>query len=257
MPDLLVPDVSEYQSVDFAVFSGPIIVRAHNGTRVDRHWSQHAQGASKQPWWAAYQYLPANTDPAVAARGFLTALRGWRPDCTILDLEEGDGNQQYRQHAWLSVMADDPAVDWTYSGDYFARSRGVTVDWVAAYGQREPTTAHRLWQFTDKQPVAGIGTVDCSVFHGTIEDLRALTGAAPRPQPANEEDDLRSYLVRSKESPKVYLVRGDHSSKWHVPNEARVADLVYRHRTVQPFLMSETVEVWEGPDLLDAIPTLA
>jgi hypothetical protein len=56
-------------------------------------------------------------------------------------------------------MANDPARDWTYSGDYFARTHGLTVDWIAAYQKREPTTAHRLWQFTDKHEFPGIGDV--------------------------------------------------------------------------------------------------
>lgn len=211
MPALLIPDVSEYQTVDFSVFSGPIIVRAHNGTRADRRWPQHAAGAARQPWWAAYQYLPATIDPAGAARAFLSTLGGWRPACTILDLEEGDGDQQARQHAWLTVMASDPAQDWTYSGDYFARTHGLRVDWVAAYQAREPTAAHRLWQFTDKHPFPGIGPCDGSVFHGSVADLVALTSGtpAPTPVPHPEEGDMTPAIVTTSDGRNLIYVVGD------------------------------------------------
>lgn len=202
MPDLLIPDVSEYQTVDFSVFSGPIIVRAHNSSRPDRKWAEHAAGASRQPWWGAYQYLTKTADPAAAARAFLATLGGYRPNVTILDLEEGDGDQRSRQHAWLSVMAGDPARDWTYSGDYFARSRGVIVEWVAAYGQQEPSQAHLLWQFTDCYPFPGISPSPCdgSIFHGSLDNLLAVTGGStPEDDLTDEQADQlnRAYQLTS------------------------------------------------------------
>lgn len=210
MPDLLIPDVSEFQTVDFTVFSGPIIVRAHNGRRSDYHWLQHAAGASSQPWWAAYQYLPANVGAAFAAQRFLETLGTFRPNVTILDLEEGAGDQQQRQHDWLTVMAGDPARDWTYSGDYFARAHGLTVDWIAAYQNRAPSTAHTLWQFTDAHDFPGIGICDGSVFLGTVDDLIALTSTAgntPVADPTPDtEDTVRFHYAKPDNSPNVYLV---------------------------------------------------
>lgn len=177
MADLVIPDVSEYQTVDFDRWSGPIIVRAHNSNRPDNKWAQHAAGAARQPWWGAYQYLTAGADPAAAARALLATLGDRRPNCTMLDLEEGAGDQRARQHAWLDVMAGDPAVDWTYSGLYFTRAHNLDdVQWIAAYGQREPTDAHRLWQFSSGYTFPGISSpTDASVFHGTVDDLLALT----------------------------------------------------------------------------------
>lgn len=206
MPDLLIPDVSEYQTVDFNVFSGPIIVRAHNGRRADYHWERHAAGASAQPWWAAYQYLPANVGAGLAAHRLLDTLGTFRPNVTILDLEEGTGDQQGRQHDWLDVMANDPARDWTYSGDYFARTHGLTVDWIAAYQKREPTTAHKLWQFTDAHDFPGIGTCDGSVFFGTVADLIALTSNPPvPPHPPEDEDTMFAQLVKKEGDAAVYV----------------------------------------------------
>lgn len=189
---VLIPDVSEYQTVDFGTFTGPIIVRAHNGWRADNHWTRHADGASNQAWWGAYQYLPATVDPAAAAQAFLTTLAGYRPNVTILDLEEGDGDQSARQHAWLSVMAGDPATDWTYSGAYFARTHGLTVEWIAAYGQREPTDTHLLWQYADNQYFAGIGNCDGSVFNGDLGQLIALTN--PPAAPVSEDEDMLNLI---------------------------------------------------------------
>lgn len=197
MTDLRIPDVSEFQTVNFDVFSGPIIVRAHNSNRADLHWAQHAMGASQQPWWAAYQYLTKNANPGDAARAFLATLGNYRPNCTILDLEEGDGDQQARQHAWLSVMAGDPSADWTYSGDYFARAHGLSVEWVAAYQNREPTTAHVLWQASDRWDFPGIGSCDGSLFHGSVDDLIALTsGTAPAPHQGDEVLDPNDPTVQ-------------------------------------------------------------
>lgn len=180
-----IPDVSEYQTVDWSTFAGPIIVRAHNGTRADRHWPENAAGAARQPWWAVYQYLPASVDATLAARWLLATITaaGVLPWATILDLEEGTGDQRGRQHDWLTVMAADPATDWTYSGLYFARTHGpLAVEWIAAYGQAEPTDAHQLWQYTNSRPFAGIsGPCDASRFAGTVADLQALTKPGETP----------------------------------------------------------------------------
>jgi hypothetical protein len=229
MPDLLLPDVSEFQTVDFGVFSGPIIVRAHNSNRADNHWPQHAAGASKQPWWAVYQYLTAGADPAAAAHALLATIGSYRPNATILDLEEGSGDQQARQHAWLSVMAGDPAVDWTYSGDYFARAHNLdNVEWVAAYQSREPTTAHNLWQFSDAHTFPGIGACDASIFHGSLDDLLRLTGnaPAPTPQPAPEVDDM-VRIMRPDGQATVYAVSSA-PSKFAFGDQYLLADFANR-----------------------------
>jgi peptidoglycan hydrolase-like protein with peptidoglycan-binding domain len=71
------------------------------------------------------------------------------------------------------ILGAVPLAD--YSGRYFARDHGLQpVDWIASYGTAEPPETHLLWQFTDAMTIPGIpGTCDCSVFHGSIDDLAA------------------------------------------------------------------------------------
>jgi hypothetical protein len=151
---------------------------------------------------------PVKRRRGLAAERFLETLGTFRPNVTILDLEEGTGDQAGRQHDWLSVMANDPARDWTYSGDYFARTHGLSVDWIAAYQKREPTTAHRLWQFTDAHSFPGIGSCDASVFLGTVDDLIALTSntAPPAPTPAHTEDDMAKFHYAQDTKNRLWLV---------------------------------------------------
>jgi hypothetical protein len=188
--ELVIADVSEFQpGIDWRAYAAAtpaVIVRAHNGRRPDHLWEVNATEAGALcRWWGAYQYLPADVDAALAARRLRDCLGDHRPNVTILDLEEGAGDQQPRQHAWLAALADDDIADWTYTGDYFARAHGLDVEWVAAYQQREPTRAHKLWQFTNAQRFAGIpNPCDGSVFHGSIDDLLAITGGH------HQEDDM-------------------------------------------------------------------
>jgi len=174
---LTIADVSEFQTVDWPAYGAStpaVIVRAHNSARPDNKWAQNAAGASRYcQKWAAYQYLTKGADPATAAKAFVATLGGYQPHAVILDLEEGDGDQSGRQHAWLdTVHTTWGAVEWTYSGLYFARAHNVTVDWVAAYQNSEPSAAHQLWQSTDRQQFPGISApCDGSLFHGSISDL--------------------------------------------------------------------------------------
>lgn len=177
-------DVSEFQTVDWAAY-GPahqaVIVRAHNGWRADHKWIANLAGARKYcAWRGFYQYLPASVDPATAARAFRATVGNVLPgEVLILDLEEGSGDQRARRRAWYeAVGADVPR--WTYSGLYFSQQHlpGVALDWVAAYGQAEPTVPHVLWQRSSSGTFTGIpGGVDTNQFNGTLTQLQALTEA--------------------------------------------------------------------------------
>jgi hypothetical protein len=101
----------------------------------------------------------------------------------IADIEEGSGDLRETWRIWSAEVAgatgDEP---WCYSGLNFAAAHHLApVDWVAAYQDAEPSVHHVLWQFTDSFAVPGVGTCDCSVYHGTIDQLAALAYGGSQP----------------------------------------------------------------------------
>lgn len=196
-PSVLLADVSEFQpnisDAAYLAWSPAIVIRAAYGTRTDRAWYGgqrrallHAGGAR---FIGIYQYLVAGQDAAAQARQLCSLTGVLQPgEKLICDLEEGAGNQHARWQAWAQVVRDQLGDEpWLYSGLFFGQSAGIApVDWVAAYQRAEPSPAHTLWQFTDAFSVPGVGTCDCSVFHGTIGQLAALAhgGTQPVPPPA-------------------------------------------------------------------------
>jgi len=200
MSDLIVPDISEYQDdVDHAELAAhfpAIIIRAGYGLREDAKWRRNVAAVGAYRWWAAYWYIDKDVDSASQARKFLEVLGEEQPNATIGDLEEGDGDQSGREQAFLDVLTEQGARDFTYSGAWFTRAHNLQhVDWIAAYTNAEPSDAHLLWQFTSSYLFPGInGHVDASVFHGTIDDLLALTGS-PTPAPAPEDPDEEDLFM--------------------------------------------------------------
>jgi Glycosyl hydrolases family 25 len=178
MTDTIVADISEFQGpIDWAAYGAAVpgvIIRAHNGYRADNYWPANLAGARGHVGWRGfYQYLPAGVDPAAAAHAFQAATGPLLPgEVAILDLEEGSGDQRGRRQAWLDALRDP--IEWTYSGLAFARAHlpGVRVEWLAAYGQGEPTDPHDVWQFTDARSFPGISRpCDASVYHGNLTSL--------------------------------------------------------------------------------------
>jgi len=176
-------DVSEFQgSINWAAVVDPGIVRVHNSSRPDNYAQRNIAGARAHcPWRGWYQYLTASADPVKAAHAFQATLGPTQPgEVMILDLEAGTGDQRARRQAWLNALQDP--FEWTYSGMYFARQHlpGVRVDWIAAYGQAEPSAADTLWQNTNSRRFAGItAPCDGSLFNGTLAELIALTKLEP------------------------------------------------------------------------------
>lgn len=192
---LKLADVSEFQGdVDWKTYGlacPAAIARVHNGWRMDYKWPRNVLGMRTFTQWRGYyQYLPATVDPATAAHAFQATTGPLLPgEVAILDLEEGTGDQRGRRLAWLNALQDP--VEWTYSGLAFARAHlpGVGVEWIAAYGQGEPTDAHKIWQFTNAQRFAGIaGPCDGSVFNGTLAQLEALTNSPEVDMPLTPDD---------------------------------------------------------------------
>jgi hypothetical protein len=188
---VLLADCSEFQPdiVDqvYLAWSKAIVVRALYGTRIDKAWfggarrdALHAGGAR---FIGLYQYIRGDQDITAQAKALVSLLGKLRPgEKIIADIEEGPGNQQARWVTWAKAvhagLGDPP---WDYSGLNYAAAHGLQpVTWVAAYGTREPDPPHQLWQFTDAFTVPGVGVCDCSVYHGTIDQLAALAYQGPK-----------------------------------------------------------------------------
>jgi len=192
---VLLADISEFQpSVNDAAYlrwSQAIVIRAMYGSQHDdRSWYG---GERRRALWSGgarfvgiYQYVVAGQDAGAQARALCQLVgRLNKGEKVIADIEEGGGSQRGRWQAWAGIVHNELGdTPWCYSGAYFAQSTGLApVDWVASYGSAEPGAAHRLWQFTDRYQVPGIGSCDCSVYHGTISQLAALAFGGSQPAP--------------------------------------------------------------------------
>lgn len=190
-PYTLVGDVSEFQpwiaDASYLAWSKAIIIRAAYGDAHDdgawyggaRRADLHAGGVK---FLGIYQYIVASQDPVNQARVLAQLVGTLQPGELIIgDLEEGTGDQKPRWLAWAAeierLLGQSP---WDYSGLDFSVSADIApVDWVAAYQATEPTVPHKLWQFTDSFNIPGVGICDCSVYHGTVDQLAALAYQKP------------------------------------------------------------------------------
>lgn len=209
---VLLADISEFQpdiaDAAYLAWSPAIVIRAAYGAQHDdRAWYGgqrrallHQLGAR---FTGIYQYLVAGQDGAAQAQALNDLVGDLQPgEVLIADFEEGE-------HAaltgWYNAQLADrgPGIApylWTYTGLNFGQSSGVLpVEWVAAYGQAEPATPHRLWQFTSSFQVPGVGAADCSLFHGTIGELAALALPVPPPRP-DAYGPPRNLTVRAGDS---------------------------------------------------------
>ena len=153
-----------------------------------------------------YQYLRADQDVTSQASAFIKWIG---PDLNpgeipILDLEEGSGDQSSRANQWFGIIDDAYHLaslplsqrSWLYSGQDFAVSAGLTPiydsarrTWVAAYQDSDSgLLPHTLWQSTNGQLGAnktdwsGCGSVDTSLYDGTLAGLSALGWHPPTNQ---------------------------------------------------------------------------
>ena len=186
-PIVMCADISEFQSdlVDatYLAWSRAIVFRALYGDAHDdvawyggaRRAALHAGGAK---FIGIYIYLVASQSGAAQAQAFHQLVGAIEPgEVFIADFEEG---AKPTLTGWydemLSLYGDKIAPYlWTYTGLDFGEAEGVLpVQWLADYTGTEPSSPHKLWQFTDAYAVPGVGTCDCSIFHGTIDELAAL-----------------------------------------------------------------------------------
>ena len=214
-PQVHLADISEFQpdiaDATYLAWSKAIIIRAMYGDAHDdgawyggvRRDALHAGGAQ---FLGIYQYLVASQDAATQARALVSLLGPLRPgEIPICDLEEGNGDQAGRWEAWRQVilaaypqLAHTPSGSpWLYSGLDYAATHNLRPQWVAAYQATAPSMPHVLWQFSSSYPVPGVGLADCSVYLGSVSELRALiTATVPKPPPPHTTGDATMYVDR-------------------------------------------------------------
>ena len=188
------PDVSYAQAdVDWAKVAhhngGAAIIKATEGvTLVDAMWakgrrkSAHAHGIKVL---GIYHFLDADPDPVAQAKHFVSTVGHLNPgEFAIVDVEVGAGNQGHRTKAFVDYVdqhlyGGHPGT-WVYASSSFFADHGLMHfaessrhTWVAAYGPNAPSVPHTLWQHTDSESWPGIGHCDCSIFNGSLGDLRA------------------------------------------------------------------------------------
>lgn len=184
-PVVLMADVSEFQpdinDAAYLRWSKAIGIRAAYGTsHQDRAWyggarrqALHDGGAR---FLSIYHYLVAGQDGSVQADVLHSQVGAIQPgEVIVADYEEGQHGMLSAWYARMLGHGYPHAQLWAYTGESFGAANGaLPVEWIAAYRASEPTSPHKLWQFTADFQVPGVGTADCSVFHGTIDQLAAL-----------------------------------------------------------------------------------
>lgn len=194
-PVTLMADASEFQpqiaDAVYLAWSRAIAIRALYGAAHDdlawyggqRRAQLHAGGAR---FLAVYQYLVAGQSGAAQAQAFHNLVGAIQPgEVFVADFEEG---ARQALTDWYNTMLSlyGPGISpylWTYSGLVFGEAQGVLpVQWLADYTSVQPGIPFTLWQFTDRFTVPGVGTADCSLFRGSIDQLAAL--AYPQAAPA-------------------------------------------------------------------------
>jgi GH25 family lysozyme M1 (1,4-beta-N-acetylmuramidase) len=208
---LLVPDVSEWQGpVDWsALVNGgypAAIIRVYNGVRADHQYARnrdqaHAHGVRAL---GLYAYLQSGVDIEQQARDYVSLVGSLRPgEWPIVDYEAAhlDPNDAVKWIAHVGAALHGSAP-WLYAGEYVFRSEHLdrvvpaSRTWLAAYGTHEPAEGHVLWQYTDHRTVPGVTTpVDCSQFHGTLDQLLAAVATRRRRRPRGRR---RTRATRSR-----------------------------------------------------------
>ena len=201
MPELILPDVSEFQpNVQWpevkAANGGAAIMRAMYGSgHVDKAWyggaRRHAAHEAGIHALGLYQYLVAAEPVEPQAQAFISLVGQLKPgEFAILDLEEGTGDQSARANAWLHAVDAHLTYPgyrgaWLYSGAAFFEEHGLMPianssrhTWVADYATTPPAVPHTLWQYSDAVAWKGIGTCDSSKFNGSLQDFEKAIGQA-------------------------------------------------------------------------------
>lgn len=213
MTDILFPDVSNFQNVDWPTFRrscGAVASQTSWGTlitspagRVD---AIRAQKFDVVIW---YMGLVASEDiPSQVLRMYdvLGPLQLNETACIDWEATNGVIPTPAQRDQALEVLAFDFHREVSELGLYASASLLQSAGsgpagwrWAAGYGTSEPSVPHSLWQFTNGQYTSypsseyhpynwpGIGSCDTSVFHGTTDQMKSalsvITAAPPSPAP--------------------------------------------------------------------------
>lgn len=224
---VLIPDVSEFQTgataPDWAGIKtkngGAAIIRVGYGdAHLDHMFVSNytALKNNKYKFIGLYQYLVAGQDPVAQAKQFCTWIGPktaiFPGTVFILDLEEGNGDQQSRAMSWHNTVDTFYGLtaqplnmrSWLYSYTSFVQTHNLAAvfasnrrTWIAAYQASPPLIGHTLWQSTDGTTGAnitawpGAGRCDTSIFQGDLTTLASMgwqgTVTPPDPPPFHGE----------------------------------------------------------------------
>ena len=198
------PDVSHYQSViDWASVKAAgasfAFAKASEGLNTgDDQFAHNWAGIKKAgiPIRGAYHFGHPEEDATNQANHFLSQINGLGAgDLLVLDIEVDGGKSPSAVAEWChtflkAVMAKSglPASRvLVYTGAWFwnpkagGASMGSHPLWVSGYTTSPPIpngwSDWTYWQYTDKASKCVPGkAVDCSVYHGTLEELHTAAG---------------------------------------------------------------------------------
>lgn len=213
MADLLIADVNNDHPVrdwaKYTAFAPILIAKMTEGVDfLAPTFPKHREGAQQHGLRAfgTFHFWIKGDDPIAQARNAVKALGTLRDDpleWLMLDVEQGTDFAQYEE---FCRFTDEKLgrITWMYGGHQLKDHAPHRPRWIARYPKGfKPDPAHQpginetLWQFSDREPVPGIGDCDCSVYRGTADQL--VTFIRGGRMATLDKDDLAAiqHIVRT------------------------------------------------------------
>ena len=194
-------DISHYQhQVDWVQVKASgnqfAFIKASEGTSIDPLYRLHVEAARREGIIVgSYHFFHPKADPVIQARTMIDATQG----CFIgdlphvLDVELADGLKVLGAQAADNVLKFlqfvESATGMTpiiyTAASFFLGEQNPSAFaryplWVANYGVSTPKLPApwkdwKFWQYSEHQPVAGVGKIDADFFNGSLADLQAMT----------------------------------------------------------------------------------